>query len=362
MNIVFRADASLTIGTGHVSRCLTLAESLKRRGAHITFICAAGSPAFVPRLAEVADVIIELPHLAAEVEGSPDDTWLTVASTIDATATIAALSGRPVDWLVVDHYGIDARWESQLRPFVDRVMVIDDLANRRHDCDLLLDQNLRTARDPDYSQLVSVRCLQLIGPRFTLLRKEFLDARKTLRARNDGLQRVLISFGGSDSANLTSLALDALELVPISAIDVVIGATHPHRANIERRCAGSGWNCHVQTTEMARLITQADLAIGASGASAWERCFLGLPSVVVVAAENQALIAKNLEMTGAACSVGPVDGSLTERLRSALAELVANPALLQEMATCALKVMNRHESVDRFILGPTCPAALNRIQ
>ncbi len=352
MNIVFRADASLTIGTGHVSRCLTLAESLKRRGAHITFICAAGSPAFVPRLAEVADAIIELPYLAAEVEGSSDDTWLTVPSTIDAKATIAALGGRPVDWLVVDHYGIDAGWESQLRPFVDRVMVIDDLANRRHDCDLLLDQNLRAGHHSPYATLVPQKCQTLLGPRFALLREEFHQQARMPQRERTSVRRILVSFGGSDPANATTMALDALDQLPRATVDVVIGLQHPNRGWILDRCKTTGWTSHVQTTEMARLIAHSDLALGAAGASSWERCFLGLPSVIVVTAENQRVIAQNLHTSRAAVSIGAVSTDSTAHIVSAVRVLLAEPELLGAMALQAKSIMTPHELVDRFIQSP----------
>ncbi len=352
MNIVFRADASLTIGTGHVSRCLTLAESLKRRGAHITFICAAGSPAFIPRLTEVADAVIELPHLAAEVEGSSDDTWLTVPSTIDAKGTIAALDGRPVDWLVVDHYGIDANWESQLRPFVDRVMVIDDLANRRHDCDLLLDQNLRVGHHSPYSTLVPQKCQTLLGPRFALLREEFHQQARMPQRERTSVRRILVSFGGSDGANATTMALDALVQLPQTIVDVVIGLQHPNRDWILDRCKIAGWTCHVQTTEMARLIAHSDLALGAAGASSWERCFLGLPSVIVVTAENQRVIAQNLHTSRAAVSIGAMSTDSTAHIVSAVRALLKEPDMLDAMALQAKSIMTPHELVDRFIQSP----------
>ncbi len=340
MNIVFRADASVTIGTGHVSRCLTLAESLKRRGAHITFICAAGSPAFVPRLTEVADAVIELPHLAAEVEGSSDDTWLTVPSTIDAKATIAALGGRPVDWLVVDHYGIDASWESQLRPFVNRVMVIDDLANRPHDCDLLLDQNLRSAGDSGYSKLVPPTAQVLQGPAFALIRDEFAVGRQP--HDRSTVARILVSFGGVDGANGTAVALDAIDALDTTerVVDVVIGAHHTTRDAIIQRCSDAGYVCHVQTSAIADLMDAADVAIGAGGASSWERCTVGLPAIIVVTADNQSGIATELAARGAAINLGSIPTVSASTIADAIASLERDPHRLQQMSRAAYGVLN----------------------
>ncbi len=350
MNIVFRADASLTIGTGHVSRCLTLAESLKRRGAHITFICATGSHAFVPRLTEVADAIIELPHLAAEVEGSSDDTWLTVPSTIDAKATIAALDGRPVDWLVVDHYGIDANWESQLRPFVDQVMVIDDLANRKHDCDLLLDQNLPSTRVTNYRELIPDHARICQGPQFALLRQEFSAERQSGVRIRSNIKRILISFGGVDSANGTEVALNALtNNHPKIEVHVAIGQSHPERQGITRRCIEAGYTCHIQTQQMARLVAMADLAIGAGGASAWERCFLGLPSIILITAANQNDIASALAQARGAINLGPLTASSSESITTTLHELIENPSRVRTMSRAALRLMHGHRDVAELI-------------
>ncbi len=351
MNVVFRADASLSIGAGHLSRCLTLAESLKRRGADVTFVCAAGSCAFVPRVSEIADAVVELPHSAAEVDGSTNGSWLTVSPATDAEATTTAIAGMTVDWLVVDHYGIDATWESLLRPFVGKLMVIDDLANRNHDCDLLLDQNLRPEGELPYADLVPKNCRILLGPRFALLREEFIEQARVQQRERTSVRSVLVSFGGLDGINATGMALQALAQIPGLAADVVIGTKHPHLDQILARCKAGGWATHVQTTEMASLIARSDLAIGAAGASSWERCFLGLPSIVVAVAENQQLIAQNLDTAGAAVSIGSVSSETAERIVAAARDLLDRPSSLARMAMTAKAITTPHESIDPFILG-----------
>ncbi len=353
MNIVFRADASLTIGTGHVSRCLTLAESLKRRGAHITFICATGSPAFVPRLAEVADAIIELPHLAAEVEGSSDDTWLTVLSEIDAKATIAALGGRPVDWLVVDHYGIDASWESQLRPFVDRVMVIDDLANRRHDCDALLDQNLYADMNERYLGMVPHQCKLYLGPDYAILRNEFTSLRCCVNVRTGPAKNLLLAFGGVDSANATGLVLDGISTLNLDNVEVnvVIGAKHPFSNNISAVCARHDYRLHVQTAKMAQLIAEADIAIGAGGASTWERATLGLPTLTVVTAPNQLVSAQYLDELGISPLLGIASELTPETVRTRIAAFLADASAMSTASRRSLAITSKRSDPSSIIMN-----------
>ena len=349
MNVVFRADASLSIGAGHLSRCLTLAESLKRRGADVTFVCAAGSCAFVPRVSEIADAVVELPHSAAEVDRSTNDAWLTVAPTNDAEMTITALAGMAVDWLVVDHYGIDATWESLLRPLVGKVMVIDDLANRNHDCDLLLDQNLRPEGAASYSGLVPPGALVMQGPEFALLRDEFTVGRQ--RHDRTDLSRILVSFGGVDGANGTALALGALDALDSkgSFVDVVIGARHPDRDGIVEHCRNLGYLCHVQTSEIANLMDAADLAIGAGGASSWERCIVGLPTVIVVTAENQALIATELAERGAAVNLGPIATVSATMIADNIHGLQQDPRRLKQMSLAAYGLLNDRTDVSELI-------------
>lgn len=343
-NIALRTDASASMGAGHISRCVTLATSLKRRGCSITFIYAKGSSAYFPQVHEIADTIIELAHAPGE-----ESAWLSVPPAEDAAATIAALADIQAAWLVVDHYGIDREWEEVVGEHVEQVMVIDDLADRPHACDVLLDQNLRPDGAEAYRDLVPPNATILQGPRYALLRDEFTHSRP--HHVRTSVKRILVSFGGVDGANGTGIALTALAGISASiAVDVVIGARHPFREPIVEMCRRQGYTCHVQTTTIADLMDAADLALGAGGASSWERCIVGLPAVVLVMADNQRIIAEELAVRSAAVNLSDHRTVQTGDIAAAVARLCASDAELAAMSTAAYAVMADHVDAAEVLL------------
>ncbi|MDO8343828.1 MAG: UDP-2,4-diacetamido-2,4,6-trideoxy-beta-L-altropyranose hydrolase, partial [Cellvibrio sp.] len=207
----------------------------------------------------------------------------------DAQATIQALSDQSWDSLVVDHYALDARWENALRGTARQIMVIDDIADRQHDCDVLLDQNFYADMQTRYAGKVPSHCQLLLGPRYALLRDEFRRFRDQVKPHTGADKRILVFFGGVDADNYTGIAIKALAELAVKElhVDVVIGAQHPRLAEIEAACAVQGYVCHVQTSRMAELMVNADLAIGAGGSATWERCCLGLPALAFCTADNQ---------------------------------------------------------------------------
>lgn len=289
--IAFRTDASSKIGTGHFMRCLTLADALKRPGVQIRFVSrhlpehlrimlmARGHEFALLDSVQNDLVLDELAH-------SP---WLGVSQVQDATDSIQALSDELWDWLIVDHYALDLRWESMLRQTAKNILVIDDIADRQHDCDLLLDQNLYADMDARYIGKVPTRCQLLLGPRYALLRDEFRLMHEQVKPRSGPVKRILIFFGGVDADNYTGRAIEALSEIDIPSlyVDVVIGERHPCREQIKVACAQHGFICHIETNKMAELMAAADLAIGAGGTASWERCCLGLPTLAFCIALNQ---------------------------------------------------------------------------
>jgi UDP-2,4-diacetamido-2,4,6-trideoxy-beta-L-altropyranose hydrolase len=279
------------MGTGHFMRCLTLADILAQRGAHCAFLCRE-LPAYLQVLLQRQGH--ELHHLPAREAGTftgdlAHSSWLSTDQMRDAADCLQILKEQLYDWLVVDHYALDHRWETPLRQRAERILVIDDLADRRHDCDLLLDQNLYQNMPARYADKVPQHCRMLLGPKFALLREEFRQSREALAAPRSEVRRVLVFFGGIDLQNFTGQALSALaESVQDGLeVDVVLGAQHPERAAIELLCQASGYHCHIQTARMAELMASADLAIGAGGTATWERCSLGLPTLALSIADNQ---------------------------------------------------------------------------
>lgn len=291
MRIAIRVDASRKIGTGHFMRCLTLADALKQRGAQIRFVSRHMPDYLRDMLAAKGHEFAPLDGISSEE--TADDTsyahWLGVRQAQDATDTMHALSDQPWDWLVVDHYALDARWEKVLRNIARGILVIDDIADRQHDCDVLLDQNFYADMDTRYTGKVPAHCQLLLGPRYALLREEFRLIREQVKPRTGPVKGVLVFFGGVDADNYTGRALKVLINIgiPDLHVGVVIGSQHPCREQIEFECVQHGFTCHVQTNRMAELMAAADLAIGAGGSATWERCCLGLPTLTICVADNQ---------------------------------------------------------------------------
>ena len=284
--VVFRADSSNRIGTGHAMRCMTLAQVLRERGMTCRFICQPlpGNANGLIR-AQGFDVI-EVPDLSA-------------------AAARQLIEPMRAEWVVVDHYGLDEAWETAAIPSFCRCLVIDDLADRPHRCDILLDQNL--GRDAeDYGGLVAPGTDLLIGPRHALLRSDFAQHRASSLSRRapPRAEHLLINFGGSDPNGATEKVLHALAgiLGNWKQVTVVMGQKSPHLAEVLRVAAelGDPVEVLVQVHDMAHLMAEADVAIGAAGSTSWERCCLGLPSGLVVIAENQSGVAAGLATAGAA--------------------------------------------------------------
>lgn len=345
MEIVIRTDASIRIGSGHVMRCLTLASLLRDKGGEVSFISRELPGHLCDYIEEKGYVLFRLP------EPKQNDGWLGISRETDAVQTVDILQQvkKNVDWLIVDHYGLDLSWEMVVRPYVRRIMVIDDLANRQHDCDLLLDQNLHNNLHLRYEGLVPSNCQKLLGPHYALLRPEFVITRSSLRKREGIVKRILIFFGGSDLSNETKKALQALLMLEEDLItDVVVGGSNPHKEEIRSLCLQiKNTNFHCQTENMAELMANADLAIGAGGSALWERCYLGLPSIVVVVADNQLEITNLLAKEGAILNLGWHHNVDSKELAKALKTILKQPDKLKTMSQNALRVVGNHSGANQ---------------
>lgn len=321
MDCVIRVDSGCGIGYGHLSRCLTLALELRKQGAAVEFICRE-LPGAASVWVEQAGFVV---HLLSEGLSSWQD---------DASATASVLKGRaPTDWLVVDHYGLDAQWERALRPMARKILVVDDLADRPHDCDGLLDQNLRDEGNP-YSNLLPAGAAVFLGPRYALLREEFrLTAPPGFR-HNGPIRRVMVFFGGSDPTGETLKALTGLEQIGGRqfTVDVVVGDANPDKDEIAARCAAMPQvNFHFQVADMARLLKSCDLALGAAGVSSWERLAMGVPAVLAVVADNQQENLRQLGKRGVALVLGLAADLTAEDWTRAVVGLMAEPERLRSM-------------------------------
>jgi UDP-2,4-diacetamido-2,4,6-trideoxy-beta-L-altropyranose hydrolase len=328
MKFVFRADASLRIGTGHVMRCLTLASELRRRGMDCRFACRPLEGDLFRRIGEEGFEILALPDVQGTGNGEGDAPWLDIPWQTDAEQSIAALAGSRPDWLVVDHYGLDARWEKALRPHCGRIMAIDDRADRPHDIDLLLDQNLVADLDTRYQGLLPAQAVALLGPRYALLQEVYSALHREARPRTGPVRRILIYFGGADQADLTGRTLRAFLGLGRDdiGVDIVGNPESPFHKSWQALSEAHGnLVLHGALDSLAPLMSQADLAVGAGGATSWERLCLGLPALVVSLADNQRPIAEELNRQGLVQWVGHADALSEAELSKALQKVLGEP-------------------------------------
>ena len=343
MKVAFRADASLQMGSGHVMRCLTLADALNAQGADCHFISREHPGHLLEVIRQrghkVNSLVAHAQYAQAAIKNIVNQTsilqqepahaaWLGSTWQTDAQETAAILANLQPDWLVVDHYALDKRWEEALAPHYRKLLVIDDLADRPHRCDMLLDQNL--GRQPEhYARWVPAHCQVLTGPQYALLRPEFAALRLyslQRRQAQPALRQLLITMGGVDQPNATGQVLQALKTCALPAnccITVVMGLTAPWLQNVQELSAQMPWPTEVvvNVSDMAQRMADSDLAIGAAGSTSWERCCLGLPTLMVVLADNQQDGAQALETAHAARLIGAVSDIATQ-LPQAIPELI----------------------------------------
>lgn len=326
LTVAFRADASQRLGAGHVMRCLTLAAGLAARGGRSTFISQTLPPSLASRIRAAGHELREFDSAVTE----ESDAWQSREWLSDG-----------VEWLVVDHYGLGREWELAMRGCARRVLVIDDLADRNHDCDLLLDQNFHREPEARYAGRLPAGCRQLFGPRYSLLRGEFRQAREKVQPRSGEVNRVLVFFGGMDVANTTTTALQALARLPAvpSVVDVVVGAEHQQLSSIRALCATQGFTLHVQSSRMAELMASADASLGAGGSTTWERCCLGVPSFIVVVADNQRELAREAGAAGLVFAPDP-DGEPAIQFGLHLEGFLADAAGLRNMSARCLQLVD----------------------
>ncbi len=313
----FRLDAGLEIGLGHLMRSLTLADELARQGHACHFIMREGLGYTGGHVLQCGHNLHGLPAARRAEYGAhpappPHAAWLGAGWQADAQATAKILAGIRPDWLVMDHYALDAEWEKVALPVGAKLLVIDDLADRPHISDVLLDQNLgRVAAD--YVAIVPEPCALLIGPAFALLRPAFSQLRAVSLARRSPpkLAHILVTMGGVDKDDITSGVLEVLARAALPEgvhITVVMGAQAPALAAVQQRAAGMAVPTRVLVNidNMAEVMASADLAIGAAGSTSWERCCLGLPTLMLTLADNQAPLAEALAIGKAAINVADV--------------------------------------------------------
>lgn len=297
MMVAIRTDSSIDIGTGHVTRCLTLATELTLQGCDVIFICRDFDGSLHHYIKNSGfDVKILPPPVKNDCLASVEpklshSSWLGASQETDAYESQKSLDGEDsVAWLVVDHYGIDKTWHRAMRTSGMKICVIDDLADREHDCDFLLDQSyFGEHRAERYRGLVPNDCCVRIGSEYSLLRPEFTEKLQKISDHPVFVETLFINFGGIDQPGMTCRVLkELLPILPLSVnVEIVTSSINPRLSEIEQLCSGKNFKLHVDTNRMAELMSKSDLAIGCGGVVALERAFIGLPSIVIPNAFNQ---------------------------------------------------------------------------
>ena len=343
-NLVFRVDSGFNIGSGHLMRCLTLANNLNKSAKYeCTFITRDHGGNFndLITLNGYKIILLKSSDLNKKVNGFSQ--WLGTSQQVDATQTLAVLKENcleNIEILVVDHYALDIHWEKQFRDISKKLVVIDDLANREHCCDIILDQNIAPNYSKRYDNLIPVNSKRYLGISYCLLREDFLIAKASIKARSK-LSNIVIFFGGVDKDNATLKLLKFLneKLAVFEVVNVIVGQSNPFKDQIKEFCDKYD-NCYYleQVSNMAEIFSQSDLAIGAGGATTGERIFLGLPSIVFSLADNQVEVSKYLHEKNYITFLGDQSEIETSNINSVLDKYINSPHLLKEQSMKLLAV------------------------
>ena len=329
MRILIRADASPTIGSGHIARCLTLARVLRKQGSHVAFACRELPGHRLDALRAEGFETFALPDLYVD-----EDPQQAIESMLPWQADIDALDlllkgHAEFDWIIADHYGLDHHWQTAARRWAPRIAAVDDLATRRYSVDLLLNQNL-SGLSENYPPLLPEGCRTLLGPRYAMLREEFNCPAIKIKPQ---ARRLLVNFGGFDAAMQTHHAMLALTDFTELEVDFVAGVDNPAWAQMQALAqTRPNWRLHSFVSDFHQRMTEADLFIGAGGGTSWERAALGLPTICIAVSNNQQVNGEVMAIAGAHVFMGAREQVSVEQLRDAIGFVAANFYLRQSLA------------------------------
>ena len=341
MFVLVFADSSNNIGQGHIFRTLSLAHELRNRGATVEYFCRPLEGNLIKEIQEKG-INVHKPKCTDRVESTSDNMnkyleWDAVEPVLKEIAT-----KNNIDWALVDGYAMGEKFETSLRDFSTRILALDDQPNRRHDCDILLDQNYSTD-DTRYDTLLPNGAIKLLGQKYALIRPEFLVKRKSVSPRNGDVKRIVLFFGGADATRESIKSLEAVTLLnrPDIEFDLVIGSSNQSWVAIEKLAMEiPNLTCVFDIKDMECMLAHADLAIGAGGSSTWERCLLGLPAMLVITAENQRLLTEEVVVAGAVESLGWHEELDAEMMAKRIKLLLNNPQRIAEMSRKAMELVD----------------------
>lgn len=328
-NLLIRADASALIGTGHIMRCLALAQGWQDQGGKAIFVLANKSPELEARLLSEKMIVL---YLSVEA-GSDEDAHQTVDFTQQFTA----------QWVVVDGYYFGAEYQKAIMDFGTRLLFIDDYGHTNHYyADLVLNQNISASQYIYINRETYTKLL--LGTEYTLLRREFWQWRNWQRVINPIASKILVTLGGSDPDNATIKVIQALQQVTVNDLEVivVVGGSNPHYEGLQAEVAASHLAISLQrnVNDMPELMAWADIAITAGGSTNWELAFMGLPSIILILADNQQAIADYLGKMSLSVSLGWHENISIIDLVEATCKLISSDVLRKEMSELGQKLID----------------------
>ena len=299
--IFIRVDSSTKIGYGHLIRCLALADTLKK-SFKINFICTNLNGNLISQICKKKFEVFRFNTKSQRINVKKD---------AEKTISIIKKHRNKKSLLILDSYILSQEWENRVKPYVKRLIVIDDLMDRKHSCDLIIDQNLHTQMNSLYTKSVPKNCVKLLGPDYAILRNQFIAQRKYARIRSLPIKNILVSFGGTDNENHTLHALTSLKKLNSDVnVNVVTGTANIGKKIIKNFCKKNfNYNYFEQVENMAKLMQIADLCIGSSGTTTWERCCVGLPAIAIVASNDQKDIASAVSKNKCIINLGKIKKS-----------------------------------------------------
>lgn len=338
MNIVFRTDSSFKIGTGHVMRCLTLAKELEKN-SNIKFICRNREGNLINKIEFEGYQVFKLERHAIDESLKVD--WLGTTQEQEALDSEKILKEIKPDLLIVDHYGIDSYWHERMYKFSKKILVIDDLANRNYSCDILLDQNFFKSARSRYKKLVKDNCKLLLGPKYALVREEFVTKYQNLKSFE--INRILLYFGGTNIKNNLFKVIEGIRSCKKDNIniDIILGKNSflkDELINVFSSMKNISFYDFVDN--MSEIMSNSDLYIGSAGTTTWERSIMGLPSIVISVAKNQIEPMNALKDEGLSFYLGSQEKFTSSEITQKLNYIIDNPAILKKMRKNNMKLVD----------------------
>ncbi len=342
-------------------RCLNLAKHLKKSTNNISFICRDHVGNLNDLIINSGFEVLSLPiNVNSNINSSDNkntdySNLLGVSQKQDALDTISVIGDSHSDMIIVDHYSLDIYWEKALRKYAKKIMVIDDLANRKHDCDIVLNQNFFLQNSNLYLNKTPKHCVRLLGPKFALLGNEYRLAKQKLSKHRGRVNKVLIYFGSSPDYNLITKVLEIFqnEVLKQIKLDIVIGMNTHEIESIKSFCKiRPNSETHILVPNLSELMCKSNLFIGAGGITTWERICLGLPSIIVTTGKNQEHNSKALDKKGYQQYLGDARLVTETKISNTIMRTLNSPdMLIKQSNLCrALVDANGAERVSKLIL------------